>query len=381
MKIGILTFHFTNNYGALLQAYGLQHTLSGLGHDVDIVRYYPVFAAPRPRNATSYAPKGDSSEALPQSKKTSLKSRKNRFGRMAARLQGLPKKIVFLRFKKKFLNLTKKYLTPEAFFRDIDRYDILITGSDQVWNVGGIFKQYDPVYFLDYPGQTGPRRVSYAACFGTRDQPGQYISLMRNALLKFDYLSVRNVFSRELVKEISGLDAHMVVDPTFLASFEDVMSKKRYPGNYILVYPLLYQLNAQLLSIAEQIKKLYSMPIVAIGSPEIFAGADVYHKNVGPAEFLALFRDASYICTTSFHGTVFAIKHRKPFSTAIEGWKSERMRDFLRHYQLDQRLLTPSDSEMRPKSVDLTINYDQVWSKINEDIRFSIEYIQTALRS
>ena len=38
-KIGIITFHRAKNYGAVLQAYALQHTLEQLGSDCEIVDY------------------------------------------------------------------------------------------------------------------------------------------------------------------------------------------------------------------------------------------------------------------------------------------------------------------------------------------------------
>lgn len=371
MRIGILTFHFTNNYGALLQVYALQKTLQQLGHCVEIVRYYPMC------NRNRGSPKASNLGSCTEITQRPVVRRWT--ARISGMVQGLPQRLSFYSFKKRFLQLTPKYRSADAFREKCHLYDALIAGSDQVWNVKGILKRYDPVFFLDLgPNYTG-RRVSYAACFGSKNQPAHCRESMGRSLKRFDALSVRSRFSQELVHDLTGRHAALVVDPTLLTSYENVVNRRRSREAFILVYPLLRYLNESMMRIALEIKRNTGMPIVALARPESFPCADSCIPNAGPGRWLAMFRDASFVCTTSFHGTIFALKNRKPFLTFVPDWRSERLADLLNRYGLINRLLLEDTADAVASAVAQEIDYDATSIMIARDAEGSIAFLRAAL--
>lgn len=133
-KIGILTFHKAINYGSVLQAWALQNTLKMNGYDSEIIDYEP--------------------KELRHLYETSLKDAKG-FKRKLKRILSFKRKVSmqrdkFLCFRKENLHLSKEMYFYDSDFRGIaDKYDVIITGSDQVWNTNIV--DCDPIFFLPFP--------------------------------------------------------------------------------------------------------------------------------------------------------------------------------------------------------------------------------------
>ena len=202
MKIGIITFHRAVNYGAVLQAYALQHALEGLGAQAEILDY-------RNRYIEScydpYSLKGNKLKALAK----------------IALLGGVRRKKneAFRSFNKKYLRLS------EAVYKDSEQlagaekfYDAFITGSDQVWNTS--CADFDPAYFLTFV-KDKKKKNSYAASFGLSEIPKEYEAEYKKRLAGYRQISVREAQGRALVKELTGRDVPVVLDPTLLLTEKD----------------------------------------------------------------------------------------------------------------------------------------------------------------
>ena len=191
-----------------------------------------------------------------------------------------------------------------------ERFDYFISGSDQVWNPHYYFAAGN-CDFLNFaePDQ----RVSYGASFGVSIIPEDKKTVFARYLNDFKAISVREHQGVEIVRELTGREAEVVLDPTLLLSrdaWHKVMKKpKGTPaGKYVLVYAL-GEKNQRFLDKMESLSKEYQI-----------LDACALQTNgralpVGPAEFLYLIQNASIILTDSFHASVFSIIFLKPFIT------------------------------------------------------------------
>ena len=332
MKAGLVTFYHLHHYGAILQAVATQRALASLGWDCETIDYFvnqdirilrpptsPVWAANDAYNSLHYP---------------ALKRKWRRFED----------------FSKANLNLTaRRYETREELERADLPYDLLITGSDQVWNPT-IFPdgRFDPVFF----GAFSPlRKIAYAPSFGVGHLPEGMEEELKGYLAGFSHLSVREAAGRDIVRECSGREAAVVLDPTLLLTAEDwsaLAAERTARGEYILCYCI--SRSAPLESYLRRLAEETGLPVLQLcGTRRKLHPKARLILDAGPAEFLSLFQNAAYVCTNSFHGTVFSVQFQRPFFTAVapaELQDPERSRTFslLSRLELTDRIVGKGDA-------------------------------------
>lgn len=299
MRIGIITMHHVNNLGSVLQAYALQHKIECLGHNVQIIDYIPT-----------------------------LKNKKNKdtiIQKIAKFLfnfyLGFPKQKFEYRlklFKQNYYKCSSKQYIRESLKDDFPDYDIYCTGSDQVWNPRYIGD--DLSYMLDFVPDN-KTRISYAASFATDIIPSELSELYANALAKYQHITVREKNGIDMVKSLCGKTSKIVCDPTLLLSSEEWSkignnSKINIKEKYILVYLLGYMFDPRpyFYSIVQHIQRKLGFNVYYING-WIHDMKQPHSKvlfGVGPAEFIHLFENASFVITDSFHGTAFATIFKRP---------------------------------------------------------------------
>ena len=190
-----------------------------------------------------------------------------------------------------------------------DRCDLYCTGSDQVWNpTMGRRESFDYLGFADRD-----QTFSYAASFGIDEIPAEYRQAVADGLRHIKHISVREDAGKGIVEELTGrTDAQVLVDPTMLLSREDwdrVIARPKWnvPKNYILTYFLGKVSDARKAAIQERAKELDCELIELMDRNSPFYA-------VGPDEFVWLIKNAKYICTDSFHGSVFSFLYGRPFA-------------------------------------------------------------------
>lgn len=323
MKAGIITFHYAYNYGAVLQCLALYRTLRNLGVDTDIIRYVP-------KGFRSYPPLWRG------------------WGIKQGRLfQTIPKKWIAVRhgsgmqkafddFREKYFTFSRACTSPEEIAEAVSGYDVLITGSDQVWH----FAQAAP-FFLEWGMPYKGKRISYAPCCGHKEQPQERIGQIKEWLSQFDHISVRNDFSKEAIERLTGKPVPVVADPTLLIDLNDVQQKVELPcAKYILMYTLGNEILGGHEKVIRSIrKKVGNIPVVAVipsaHKPHLAPWADIKIWEAGPAEWLYLIANASFVYTDSFHGVLFAIKNARPFlAYYAEKGRSPRLMDLAERYHI-----------------------------------------------
>lgn len=370
-SIGIITIHKIYNYGSALQAYALQKACEDLGYKVEIIDYnYPNQA----HSNNKYTVRG----AQPN---------EPRWIKMLYALDLIRQHRGISAFVGKYQHLSpKQYDSPEILKADAPQYDVYITGSDQLWNPRHC--NGDPAFMLHF-APNGALKISYAASISANKLPDELHPLYKELLSRYEHIAVRENSGVQVIKEITGKDATVVLDPTLLLNKEqwnEIASPKRqFKKKYILCYFLNYTFNAfpyvDELAQYMQIQTGYEIVRVARPPHHLFTPHTYYKVGASPEEFLALVRDAEMVLTTSFHGTAFAVNYGKPVFTVVQerNASDSRQVSLMHNLGLDAQILSIKD-EMPDKN---RFTYDVLKEQLRlEELRkASIEYLQKALKN
>lgn len=300
MKIGILTFHRAANYGAVLQAYALQNYLSSIGHDVGIIDYRcePIEQMHSPNYFLF------------------CKGMKNKCKQLLRSPIKRKKRKLFDRFIERRLNLgeTKKMNKEDISQALKGKYDMIIAGSDQIWNP--YLTNGDCTYLLDFADKN-VQKVSYAASIGLSELPKEYLSCYREHLSEFDKISVRETQGQSLVREVAKRDSEVVLDPTLLISADEWKEFLESPAKdgYVLLYTI--KSNPMLLEKATSIAKEKNLSVIYISDTMVRQKGITYVPYATPEEWVGLFAGAEHVVTNSFHGTAFSVNFNKAATIAL----------------------------------------------------------------
>lgn len=363
MKIGILTFHFAPNYGAALQAWGLQTALQELGHEVIFVNYTPPYM--RSRNSWFRG--------------WGLRQGKN-FGKVfVQRLKEIKRRESLAKFKNRHLNVSTTLRTRQELRVFCLELDAIVVGSDQVWNTRWMEKynnHFDDTYFLGFlPELGGPLRIAYGSCFGTPDQPDRFLEAAKPLIKRFDAVAMRNEFGATIVSRLGVANIGLIVDPAFFL-------KKRLapePRKNVVVYAVSDNTASVCASLAKSASFIKNEPIVKLASEFYidFKGmACESYSSLDPIEWMYKIANASFVCSESFHGVVFAIAGGAPFCAVSAGARSHRVTGLLSRYSLGNRhVVDAAATDIRP----LVEMGDEYMSALNQHIDASITFLKEAL--
>ncbi len=356
--IGTLTFHASDNYGAVLQAYALQKALLSLGYKTSIIDY-------RSEGVLWWYRK-PSLQTDP-----SLSTVKAMIWKYIIRRK--PRN--FEEFRKRFI-LTKTY-SANDIAQVCNEIDMFIVGSDQVWNCDCTHEDY--AYMLDFVSDDIPK-VSYAASFGYRTVPKKYYDKTAALLRRFDAITVREDRGSELVKELTGMDAPVVLDPVLLLKrdeWETLISP--IEQKYVFVYQAEKQ--PSLIEFAKKIAKKKGMKVYVVSAVlKGTMGRNIKSfSDCGPEKFLALLSGADTVVTNSFHGTALSILFNKQFY--VEALKhnntNSRLTSILSMTGLQGRIVHTDDN-----NIDLSsyIDYESVNQIIDKKREESIQLLEDMVR-
>ncbi len=313
MNCGILTFHRAYNYGAVLQCYALTRKLRSLGCNCQVIDYWPQYFQ------NEYYVQRPFRWTHPPVKTWIRHIRVSKI--LRSRNSG------FESFLQNNIPMTQKtYRSVKELGEDTLEFDCFLTGSDQVWN--DACAKMDPVFFLDFPGIGEKKKYSYAASFGFPQIPEGKREIYQKCLTGYCAYCVREDAGARILKDLLGVESMVCCDPTLLLTrqqWDEIASAGTEDSPYILVYYVTR--TEKLLAAAAQLAKEKNCKVIALpcnmdidvlrGNREKAYGFDA-RPDASPEEFLRLFRDATYVLTNSFHGTVFSILYHKSFAVQIE---------------------------------------------------------------
>ncbi len=369
MKIGLITFSQNYNHGAILQCLATYTWLKKNGFDVDVIKYIPEFDP----NLFPKFWQGWGIKRKGFFKKIPMRIMMFRYGKKMVKM--------FDQFRSDNLTFSNPCYSDADFSKVAQNYDALICGSDQVWHF-----QREAPFFLATECEYKGCKISYAPCCGTIDQPVLRREKIGKWVRDIDFVSVRNDFSKKLIKEVSGVSAKVVADPTLLVDLSGV--SKAPEGfsytNYIVIYILGDEIRGGHQRVIKAIKnKVGDLPVVAIISsahkPKKFVWADLSIYDAGPAEWVYLISNASFVYTDSFHGVLFSIKANRNFlAYYAEKWRSSRLVDIQERYSLDPFVIDNAE-DAEGVLLNSVLNYDLIHEKVAAQVSDSTNFLKTAL--
>lgn len=325
MRIGILTYHFGNNYGGILQCYALQQLLIKEGHDVEIINYQPE----KLDKWALFLRKIKSVESTTQLVELIFRVLKKE--RIDQNVLGQRHKLnsVFDEFRAHHLILSRSLTRDTIGAYTNSHYDAIYVGSDQVWT--NLFDN-DLIYFLGWMPEFKGRRLSYAACSAHNHVFHKKQRMILNSLLqKFETITVRDVTTMQLVEHITGEKPQIIEDPTESYGFEDFI-KETPTVPYILTYILGYEISGGHKDAIERIKaKVGDLPVISITITRYANMANVADKIIytaSPIDWLNFIRNASLVYTDSYHAILFSVKFNRPYVAYYKNYiRSSRIFD------------------------------------------------------
>lgn len=361
MKIGILTYHFAINYGAVLQCYALQQTLHELGYaDVEIINYNTYNWRLLFQN-------------IPH--KLSLETLHKAFLKFS---HWTDADKPFSEFVTKYLNCTRP--VSEKELPDIaKRFDAIIVGSDQIWSPR--MRRITP-YFLNWKPSYMGKRIAYAPCCMIRDVDPAQVETLSTALKMFDFLSVRDKETQDFVSNLIGIKPDFVPDPTILQDFSSLVSDEPLIKDpYIFTYILGDDIPGGNKHAIDRIKGLFpNMKVYCSALPKTnpvdTSWADFTIYDLNPVDWLNMIKYASFVFTDSFHATLFSLKFHTPFFTYYSmPTRKSRFDDLIERLAIGDFVLNNESQITNICQID-TIRIDNLLSQLRLE---GVNYLNNAL--
>lgn len=300
MKIGVITWFKYENYGTVLQALAFQKYLKNKEVDVELINF-------------------ELNNNEVKSKNIKIDILKRIVSKIICKYNKYKYKSLFENKSKKFKDIINKNCrvskvinNKNEYIKKCNEYDIIFFGSDQIWNPNW----YHPFYYANY-NEIKTKLVSYAPSFGVSELTDN-IENIKRAISRFSYISVREEEGKQIIKKLNGKEVPIVCDPTLLLSCEEWTKMEEKTVNnyndYILCYMLSDNSNhwKAIKKLAKKEKK--KLVIIPIGGVSYIQSKYIV-RDCSIGNFLYLIKNADYIVTDSFHGTVFSILYNKNFFT------------------------------------------------------------------
>lgn len=358
MRVGILTFQNTTNYGAMFQAYALQ-TFVNQYCACEILNYTNSTLKDR------YEINPFKAKSIKDFVKKSLHYKENK-----------KNMLIFDEFKRKKLNISDEEYNESNIAKADLKYDLFIAGSDQVWN----FKltNYDRNYFLTFASNKA-KRNSYAASLGVSKLNESDEQFLKELITQQNNISVRENEGKNLIDDvISEKEKNMInvnIDPVFLLSLKDwdklIGNVNVTYNNYLFIYEVAYI--PEILEFAKKIAKDKNLKILYVSASNKKLSGAITLKNITPLQFLKYIKNAEIIITSSFHGMAFSVIFNKIFYYGIPKNKANfgsRLNNLAKVLKLESRNYINYSQDIN------FIDYNKVNNKIAAERRKAKDYIE-----
>lgn len=370
-KVGIMTWLFYQNYGTILQAVALSYVIKTLGYDPYEINY-------RTRSINNKF-KWDIITILKKAMEGV-----NRY--VDGEYKTNQKNKLYNTFIYTNMIFTSSCNTEPELQELLYKLDAFVCGSDQIWSPAC----FDEKYFLSYVNNPS-KMISYAPSLGlTHIDNLDIAAQMKKLISRFHYLSVREQQGADLIKRVCNKDAEVVLDPTLLLSSKewDVFAKQadydqnKLPGQYIICY-FLGDYDRYMKKVKEISNALHIPYFVIPQFKKQAHNKDSVPFDVGPAEFLRLWSNASYAITDSFHGVAFSLNYNIPF-TAFKRFRendpinqNSRVLNILRLMGLEDRLV--DEKNFKPDENLIICDFEKANTHLAELKHKSIVFLKDAL--
>lgn len=361
MKIGIITIHNVSNYGAVLQAYALKELIK-TKYDVNIIDY--------------------------DNRNVSKSLDYVRFGASVHSCLGTVKDICRIIPRMRVIPKFKKFISEELDIvpynvKQVGKFDILISGSDQIWNPACVSedKKFIPEYFLSF-ATTNQKKVAYASSCGAYEYTPEEEAVLGAYLNVYDALSTRENKASKYLSSVIKKEVKHVLDPTLLLKKDEWLDRlgdnKFREGDYILLYVI--KKTTLLKQVINKLKKELNIKVILCEQGLYFDSiVDEHIRDAGPRDFISLFNNAKFVVTDSFHGTTFSLIFNKPFFSVSPGANVNRISSLLDVVGLSSRIIYDENTLNYVNSSLQNLDFTEANERLGAEIKKSKNYLFSSL--
>lgn len=338
MKIGVLTFHYNQNFGAVLQAYALAKFIKSSGADVELIDYRPPYFSFR---------------------KIIFRRIRGFFFPNLPILLAAQRHISFFN-KQSMLSKKTFWWHQSSMFTP---YNIVISGSDEIWKISK-FRGNDLTFFL--PFKKGEKQFKLAYSASTSATSDKHFSSEIVGYIKdYDHISVRDSFSAKYIEEVTGKKPLITCDPSLLISYDELIRDELTQTNKAYALAYIQGNSKKLDSLFKGYSEKSSINVVN------FELQTTFQMN------LTVFKNAKHIFTNTYHGIMLSIIFNKPFTYIAMNVKKPKCNDFLSRYNLNDHAWH-NDIPTHEQLYTLPPNKESL-SRLNKDIEMSKKYLLNTL--
>ena len=371
-----------NNYGTSLQGHAMLQKIQQLGHEVEVIHYEKRLGLPQKIRFVANAIRAGEWKNIV--KRLTAKQVMKQHPQYAANIAERTRAVNAYKAKK-LLPLFHTYVGYDALHKGSLNYDAVVVGSDQVWTPMSLPNKFFNLLFVD----DSVRKVAYASSFGVSEIPTFQRKATGAYLDRFYRIGVREERGKEIVDELSHQKATVVADPTLLLTREEweaeiADARPNESGPYIFCYFL--GTNQEARKAANELKGKTGYKIITIRHmdeyvPEDEQFGDEAPYHVDPNDFVKYISQAAYVCTDSFHCTVFSILfHRQfmtfyRFATTNKTGRNSRIDSLFEILGIDRSRIYSGYMD----SITNKIDWEKVDTKLSELRKRSIGFLQESL--
>lgn len=369
-KVGIVSYYKNINFGSVLQACAMQMIIRKLGYDCEHIRYF--FRQNKKQKIISVL--ANPSQFLKN--KFALYFQKITCPEIAVRRKK------FHQFVEEFIKESTKIYSQNDVTETTEIYDVFVCGSDQIWAPN----QFNEFFYIDFISEKA-RKIAYAPSIGLPLIPDHLKGKIASLISNIGYLSIREKEGSAIVRELTGLDIPVVLDPTLMIDKTEWLAKVKSSiapkEPYILC--LFLGENHQHRQAVETYRNYKGYKIVVIPFRKgDYSWGDICLADAGPLDFIDLVNNAAIVFSDSFHGAAFALNLNKPFGVFMRFaedhpiCQNSRIRNLLSLFSLQKRLV---QDKMVIKDIDECINYAAVNTILDKERSKSLKYLESAFIS
>lgn len=356
MKIGILSMQKVLNYGSFLQAYSLKKQFENKGHDVYFIDI-------------------EEGRQIVESVNVKLFTLKKLFqGKIIKRLQNY---FMFKKMSKIHIEDYVKYLETDKKLPEGENFDLVIIGSDEVFNcLAPTTWGFSSQLFGNI--KNADKVITYAASCGQTDYErvvnADIENELKSAMDNISLFSVRDNNTKEFVKNITGKDAFLHLDPVFLYDYDKEIQITQRKKPYLLIYAYINRINDKTeIKRIKKYAKTNGLEIISVGQQQRWCKNNVLANSF---QLLSYFINAESVITDTFHGAVLSIKYNKKLGVLVRESNKNKLGGLLDQFGLTERILYGEDYS---KIMDNGVDYNVVNEIIKNERNRANEYFNNAL--
>lgn len=386
-RIGLAINYDYPDYGGMLQAYATYYKLKKLGYEPEALNIYNLSSDIRNRKLKYFLRNVLDFSIVKEKGQIVIKKARKKIDKTFGSNMALREAAFEHFYKEKFI-ISRAFSDWNDIGKSCHNYGAILVGSDQLWLPSNIEGDYYTLNFV--PDDV--KKIAYATSFGVSNIPGAQEEKAKNYLNRINYLSAREESGKDIIKKFTGKDVPLVCDPALLLDAhewnETATTGRIVEESYIFCYFMGNNLWHR--KFVKELRRKTGCKVVSLLHLDRYIAfdeeyADEAPYDISPADFINLVKNAEYVCTDSFHGTVFSIIYGrkfftfKRFSDKATLSTNTRIDTLLKHMQLQDRLVEENDT--LEEVLNKKIEYISVSERLSDLKKLSLNYLVSSIEA